>query len=182
MAKSCALDIEFCHVITETIRAHADAKAIVLTCTGTVFSAGVDLRRVHDGGVSYIAEFLPALDEPFLALFEAPRPVVAAINGHALAGGCLLAAACDLRLMSGGAIGVTEMLVGLPFPLAGLEIMRYAFGGVTGRSVLTAEKLDAAAARACGLIDELVDPDELMPRALSSVPRHSPRSLRRPTP
>jgi enoyl-CoA hydratase len=175
MAKSCALDIEFCHVITETIRAHADAKAIVLTCTGTVFSAGVDLRRVHDGGVSHIAEFLPALDEAFLALFDAPRPVVAAINGHALAGGCLLAAACDLRLMSAGTIGVTEMM-------AGLQIMRYAFGGVTGRSVLTAEKLDAAAAHACGLIDELVDPDELMPRALSSVPRHSPRSLRRPTP
>jgi enoyl-CoA hydratase len=69
--KVSALDIEFCHVITETMRAYADVKAIVLTGTGTVFSAGVDLRRVHDGGVSYIAELLPALDEAFLALFDA---------------------------------------------------------------------------------------------------------------
>ena len=164
--KVSALDVELCHAITTTVRGHADAGAIVLTGTGPVFSAGVDLRRIRDGGASYVAEFLPMLDEAFLALFDTPRPVVAAVNGHALAGGCLLAAACDLRLMSGGAIGVTEMLVGLPFPLAGLEIMRHAFGQATDRLVFAAEKVEAAAARACGLVDELVGPDDLMNRAI----------------
>jgi enoyl-CoA hydratase len=164
--KVSALDIELCRAITLIMRAHTDAAAIVLTGTGSVFSAGVDLRRIRDGGRSYIAEFLPALDEAFLAVFDAPRPVVAAINGHALAGGCLLAAACDLRLMSAGRIGVTEMPVGLPFPLAGLEIMRYAFGPATNRLVFTAEKMGAAAAHARGLVDELVGSNELMNRAL----------------
>ena len=174
--KVSALDVELCHAITTTVRGHADAGAIVLTGTGPVFSAGVDLRRIRDGGASYVAEFLPMLDEAFLALFDTPRPVVAALNGHALAGGCLLAAACDLRLMSGGAIGVTEMLVGLPFPLAGLEIMRHAFGQATDRLVFTAEKVEAPAAHACGLVDELVGPDDLMnraierARALASIP------------
>jgi enoyl-CoA hydratase len=68
--------------------------------------------------------------------------------------------------MSAGAIGVTEMLVGLPFPLVGLEIMRHAFGPATDRLVFTAEKVEAAAAHACGLVDELVGPDDLMNRAL----------------
>ena len=161
-----ALDLELCEAITQTMRVTADAGAIVLIGTGTVFSAGVDLRRIRDDGPSYIAEFLPALDAAFLALFDAPRPVVAAINGHALAGGCLLAAASDLRLMSAGTIGVTEMPVGLPFPLAGLEIMRYAFGPNTNRMVFTADKLDPVVAHARGMVDELVAADELTTRAL----------------
>jgi enoyl-CoA hydratase len=66
-----ALDIEVCHALTDTVRAHADTKAIVLTGTGSVFSAGVDLRRIRDDGPSYNAEFLPAVDEAFLAVFEA---------------------------------------------------------------------------------------------------------------
>lgn len=164
--KVSALDIELCQAISTTMHEHAEAAAIVLTGTGTVFSAGVDLRRIRDGGPSYIAQFLPALDKAFLAVFDAPRPVVAAINGHALAGGCLLTAACDLRVMSSGTIGVTEMPVGLPFPLAGLEIMRYAFGPATNRLVFTAEKVNAAAAHARGLVDELIDPHELIDRAL----------------
>ena len=70
--KVSALDIELCHAITTTVRGHADAGAIVLTGTGPVFSAGVDLRRIRDGGASYVAEFLPMLDEAFLAL-STPR-------------------------------------------------------------------------------------------------------------
>jgi enoyl-CoA hydratase len=68
--------------------------------------------------------------------------------------------------MSAGTIGVTEVLVGLPFPLAALEIMRSAFGPTTNRLVFTAETVDAAAAHARGLVDEFVGPDELMHRSL----------------
>ncbi|HEY5853513.1 MAG TPA: enoyl-CoA hydratase/isomerase family protein [Aldersonia sp.] len=162
-----ALDIELCQAITTTMHANADADAIVLTGTGSVFSAGVDLHRLRNSEADYVAEFLPALDEAFLAVFETPRPVVAAINGHALAGGCLLAAACDLRLMSAGTIGVTELPVGLPFPLAGLEIMRHAFGPATNHLVITAAKLDPPTAHRRGIIDELTTATELLPRALA---------------
>lgn len=60
-------------------------------------------------------------------------------NGHAVAGGCIIAAAADLRLMSGGSIGLTELLVGVPFPTVALEIARYAFGAHAGPLALTGE-------------------------------------------
>lgn len=161
-----ALDIELCHALADTVRAHANTKPIVLTGAGNVFSAGVDLRRIRDDGPSYIAEFLPVVDEAFLAVFEAPRPVVAAINGHAIAGGCVLAAACDVRVMSAGTIGVTELPVGIPFPLAALEIVRYAFGSTTDQLVLTGTTMDATSAHARGIVDEITDPDQLLTRAM----------------
>ena len=78
----------------------------------------------------YLDEFLPALSEAFLAVFDCPVPVIAAVNGHAIAGGCVLACACDHRVMNQGhgRIGVTELLVGVPFPITALEILRFAVG------------------------------------------------------
>src|SRR3954469_15071466 len=162
-----ALDLELLRAISETMRSVAAADAVVLTGAGNAFSAGVDLRRIADGGVAYAEEFLPALSEAFLAIFDCPRPVVAAVNGHALAGGCVIAAASDLRLMSGGTIGLTELLVGVQFPTVPLEISRYAFGAVAGRLALTAETFGVDEALRLGLVDEIVAPDELLPVALS---------------
>ena len=69
--------------------------------------------------------FLPALSAAFLAVFCSGKPVVAAVNGHAIAGGAILACACDRRVMddSGGQFGVTELRVGVPFPPVALEIL-----------------------------------------------------------
>src|SRR5262249_58457001 len=94
--------------------------------TGRIFSAGVDLLRLSEGGASYVRKFLPALCAMFAAVFSHAAPVVAAINGHAIAGGCVLACAADRRLVAreGGRIGVAGLLVGGPFPPGPLEIMR----------------------------------------------------------
>src|SRR3954451_216207 len=162
-----ALDLELLRAITTTMGEVSSAGAIVLTGTGRAFSAGVDLRRIVDGGVAYAEEFLPALSEAFLAVFDCPRPVVAAINGHALAGGCVIAAAADLRLMSGGTIGLTELLVGVQFPTVPLEISRYAFGTAAARLALTGETFGVDGGFRLGLVDGVVAPDELLPRALS---------------
>jgi enoyl-CoA hydratase len=164
-----ALDLELLHAITTTMGEVSSAGAIVLTGTGRAFSAGVDLRRIVDGGVAYAEEFLPALSEAFLAVFDCPRPVVAAINGHALAGGCVIAAAADLRLMSGGTIGLTELLVGVQFPTVPLEIARYAFGPSAARLALTAAAYDVDTALRLGLVDEVVDADELLPDAIKQA-------------
>src|SRR3954470_8218089 len=153
-----ALDLELLRAITSTMGEVSSAGAIVLTGAGRAFSAGVDLRRIVDGGVAYAEEFLPALSEAFLAVFDCPRPVVAAVNGHALAGGCVIAAASDVRLMSGGTIGLTELLVGVQFPTVPLEIARYAFGPPAARLALTASAYDVDAALRLGLVDEVVSP------------------------
>jgi enoyl-CoA hydratase len=176
--KANALDTELLEELEATLAeleaggAGAGA-AVVLTGTGSIFSAGVDLFRVLDGGSEYLAGFLPAISRALERLFAFPRPVVAAVNGHAVAGGALLCAACDLRLAAagGGRIGVPELLVGVPFPVAALEILRFAtprehlqplvYGGATH---------DPQAALARGLVDEVVSPPErLVPRALEAA-------------
>jgi enoyl-CoA hydratase len=165
------LDLEMLLALRDTFAGLRDAPAVVLTGAGGSFSAGVDLRRLLDGGPAYTAEFLPALEAACRGLFEHPRPVVAAVNGHAIAGGCILAAACDRRLMSGGTIGVSELAVGVPFPTVPLEVMRYAAGPAFADLVLTARTLTPAQAQAIGLVDAVVAPDELMDRSLREAER-----------
>jgi enoyl-CoA hydratase len=139
---------------------------IVLTGAGACFSAGVDLRAILDGPPEYTDTFLDAVSEAFLAVFDHPAPVVAAVNGHAIAGGCVLAMAADIRLMSGGLIGLSEVAVGVPFPVAALEICRYAMGPSVTRAVLAADNIDVPTAAERGWIDEVVAPDALVGRAV----------------
>src|SRR2546430_15836043 len=122
------MSIEFCEALTARFAEISSARAVVMTATGRTFSAGVDLVRLLEGGAPYVRKFLPVLSEMFATVFSHPGPVVAAINGHAIAGGCVLACAADKRLMArdGGRIGVTELLVGVPVPPAAMEIMRCA--------------------------------------------------------
>jgi enoyl-CoA hydratase len=173
-----ALDLELLDAITGTC-AGLDAgpsHAVVFTGTGKAFSAGVDLWRILDGGAEYAHAFLPALSRTFLALFNLGKPVVAAVNGHAIAGGCVLANACDERIMADGdgRIGVTELLVGVPFPIAALEILAFAMGERAAReAVLTAATHRPAEALARGYVDEVVAPDRLLDHALATAVRLS---------
>ena len=130
-----------------------------------------DLRRVVAGGPPYLREFLPALTAAFMAVFDHPGPVLAAINGHAIAGGCVLAAACDVRVMSQGTIGLAELSVGVPFPVAALEIMRHAAGPAASRLVLAAELLGPAQAQAIGLIHGIEEPGVLLESVLGQAQR-----------
>ena len=182
-----ALDLELLRAITDAMRALDPGTPVVLTGSGSVFCAGVDLRRIVAGGRSYVAEYLPALTETFLAVFDHPGPVVAAVNGHALAGGCVIAAVCDVRLMSQGTIGLTELGVGVPFPTAAIEIMRHVAGPAAERLVLTADPLDVADAAAIGLVQESPDAFDAavalaaeMGKVPADVYAFSKRQLRQP--
>jgi enoyl-CoA hydratase len=170
--KANALDIEFCGALSARFEAlrQSEAKAVVLTGQGRIFSAGVDLIRVSAGGADYIRKFLPTLHRLFEAVFFHPQPVVAAINGHAVAGGAVLACCADRRIMArdGGRIGVTELLVGVPFPALALEIVRFAVPArylseftLSGATYATGAALDR------GWIDEVAEAKVLMEDALS---------------
>jgi enoyl-CoA hydratase len=185
-----ALDLELLLAITEAMRAVDQARAVVITGSGSTFSAGVDLQRIVAGGPSYVREYLPALSDSFMAIFDHPGPVVAAVNGHAIAGGCVIAAACDMRLMSQGKIGLAELSVGVPFPPVPMEIMRHAVGPAVGHLVLTAALLEPAQAQSIGLIQHLrkaevllesaVDWARQMARTPSDVFSVSKRQLQQP--
>jgi enoyl-CoA hydratase len=172
--KANALDIEFCETIAARFRElrASDAKAVVVTGQGRIFSAGVDLIRLSEGGADYTRKFLPALHKLYDAVFFHPKPVVAAINGHAIAGGCVLACCADRRIMAQGEgrIGVTELLVGVPFPALAFEVVRFAVPPrylpectLSGATYAT----DAALQR--GWVDEVVEPGALIARALATA-------------
>jgi len=91
--------------------------------------------------------------------------VVAAVNGHAIAGGCVFAMCADARLMSGGKIGLTELAVGVPFPVAALEMCRHAMGPSVTPTAFQAETIAAESALARGWIDEVVADTDLLGRA-----------------
>ncbi len=152
----------------------AGARALVLTGTGSIFSAGVDLFRVLEEGAPYLAEFLPALSSTVRRLFTYPRPMVAAVNGHAIAGGCILAAACDRRIMNRdkGRIGVTELLVGVPFPADALEPLRFLLPARHVQDlVYSGRTLDAAEAQAIGLVEQVADADSVLESACREAER-----------
>ncbi len=108
------------------------------------------------------------LDETVLAWFSLPRPTVAALNGHAIAGGCVLALACDLRVAvdRDATIGLNEVQVGIPFPAVPLAVTRHALSARFLREVLLMGALySPAAALARGLVDELTPAPALLARA-----------------
>jgi enoyl-CoA hydratase/carnithine racemase len=145
----------------------SDARAVVLTATGRVFSAGLDLQQVVDGGPGYLDQVIPRLVSALGRLFSFPLPVVAAVNGPAVAGGCVLACACDRRiLVDRGRIGASELLVGVPFPVTALEILRWACGDHTEEVVLGGKIYGSDEALSVGLAHEIVAAEGLIDRAL----------------
>jgi enoyl-CoA hydratase len=172
--KANALDLELSEELSKCFAqiAESAARAVVITGQGRIFCAGVDLLRLSSGGPDYVHKFLPALHRAFNAIFFFPKPVVAAINGHAIAGGCVLACAADRRIMAraNGRIGVTELLVGVPFPAVAFETMRFAVPRKYLPELLyTGATLDVDAALERGLVDAVVPPDELLPRAIAAA-------------
>ena len=174
--KANAQDVDFCDAFSEQMAsiAASDARATVVTGQGGIFSAGVDLLRARAEGPPYLERFLPALRRFLETTFFHPKPMVAAVNGHAIAGGCLLACCADRRLMArgDGRIGVPEVLVGVAFPAIAFEVMRFVCAQehfeklVYGGATLAPED-----AKALGLVDEVVDADGLVDAAVDAASR-----------
>ena len=172
-------DIEFCTAFAERMAEieKLPSRAVLITGYGRFFSGGVDLKRVVAEGVDYLRDFEPALVRCFESAFFHPKPVVTAVNGHAIAGGCILACCGDRRLMTDderAGIGVPELHVGVAFPPAAFEILRFACSPTHlqklvygGRSLRPPEALEA------GLVDALAPADTLESEALEVARRLS---------
>jgi enoyl-CoA hydratase len=167
------LDRELCDEIAgvvDDLGADPGVGAVVLTGNGRAFSAGVDLKRIVDGGPAYARGFVRSLARCFETVLGCPKPTVAAVDGHAIAGGCVLACAADYRVMVDGDaawIGLTELSVGVPFPASAAEIMRWRLGDhLLGPRVLLAGTVPAGQAVAARLADEAVPSDRVLDRAV----------------
>jgi enoyl-CoA hydratase len=174
--KASALDIELVEGLARAIAevTVADTRAVVLTGTGSIFSAGVDLFRLVEGGREYADRFVPALSRMLLELFAFPKPLIVAVNGHAIAGGCIFTLAGDYRVMASGngRIGIPEMLVGVPFPPSVIEAVRFALPPQHLQMLMyTGRTFPPDDALRLGIIDEVVDAASLPARA-EELARH----------
>lgn len=166
-----ALDPALCRRLRDGVaEALAEgAQGLVLSGGAGVFSAGLDvpyllgLERADE-----VREAWAAFIDAARALAQSPVPVVAALTGHAPAGGCVLALCCDYRVMASGpfSIGLNETQVGLVAPDGIQHLLRRVVGPrLAERMLLTGELLSADAALAAGLVDELVEIDHVATRA-----------------
>lgn len=169
--KVSALDGPFCQAMSAELERlqQEPVRALILTGTGSAFSAGVDLYQLLDGGADYVRQFLPAMEGFFRTLLVFPKPLITAINGHAIAGGCIIAAAADHRIMArGGArIGVPEVIVGVPFPSLPLEMIASRLSPAVLRTVVySGRTVQGDEAVSLGFVDEAVDPGQLLERSM----------------
>ena len=163
-----ALDADTLHELADGLdAANADGtvRAIILTGTGTVMSAGADLVKVLEAEDDYIDAGIDALTRAFRTLFVLPKPVVAAVNGHALAGGAVLTCGCDHRVMGEGSgrIGAIELAAGVPFPAWAIELVRHGVNNSHFEEVVYfGRAYEPSAALQVGLVDELAPSDNVM--------------------
>jgi enoyl-CoA hydratase/carnithine racemase len=144
------------------------AKAAVITGYDRFFSAGLSLPSLIALERAQMHAFITRFSHTMLRLYESPLPIVAAVNGHAIAGGCVLALMCDRRYMSvEGKIGLNEVQLGIGLPSSVLEPLRAAVSGAALGPIAQEGRLfTSEEARAIGLVDEVVAGNELESRAV----------------
>ena len=163
------------------------ARALVLTGEGRAFSAGLDLPELAALDRPGMERFIRRFSEVMLRVFALPLPVVAAINGHAIAGGCVLALQADVRLAAAGdlRIGLNEVQLGLGLPAVVLETLRCQVPPqALGPVALEGRLLAPEEARALGLVEAVVPPGGLLEAArvravaLASLPGPAFRQIK----
>lgn len=137
----------------------AGGRPLLVTGAGDAFSAGLNLKEVAAFEPVEMARYLLLLDELIDALFDYPGPTVACVNGHAIAGGCVLVLCCDLRVAADDPrirIGLNEVARGLEFPPKILALARHRVPPRSVTRVLLEGGLhDPRAAFQHGLVDEV---------------------------
>ena len=154
-------------------------RAMVITGHRRSFSAGLDLIEIYNFDEAEITAFVAAFDEMFLRWFALPTAVIAHVNGHAIAGGCILAMAADYRVMSGGQIGINEVRLGIPFPSGAFEVARHALRqDAWAPCFLEGRRLSKEDALKFGLVHEIAEEHDGEGVALAAARRFaaSPQS------
>ena len=143
-------------------------KAVLLTGTGSFFSFGFDVPEFLSYTKEAFLEYIEAFTSLYTYMFTYPKPMIAALNGHTIAGGCMLALSCDRRIMVTGKakISLNEIGFGSSVFAGSVEMLRVCVGDRNAANILhTGAMYSAEEARRLGLVDEKVNEYELMERA-----------------
>jgi enoyl-CoA hydratase/carnithine racemase len=158
---------------------HAGARAIVLTSSQPLFSAGWDLRTVSSFDRGQMESFLGEFSQLLRRMFALETPLLAALPGHAIAGGLILASPADERIAAQGAgeYGLSEVALGVPIPRACYEIFRYVLGDREAERLAAAgDNVPVERALEIGLVDRIVPAADLLEAALDRARQLAGRS------
>ncbi len=160
------------------LRETAGTKAVVLTSANpNFFSAGWDLPIISALDRAEMEDYLEGYCDLVREIFLFPAPLIAALPGHAIAGGLIVAAAADERYAAEGParFGLSEVALGVPLPACCLELFRYVIGArPMERLTASAESMPSESVLAIGLLDRVVPAADLLDSALERV-RHLAR-------
>lgn len=172
--KANALSVEMIDALIAALgRAEAESGAMVLSGRPGRFCAGFDLRVMMSGPEAAMA-LLRRGSDLLMRLYGATVPLVIACTGHALAGGALMVLTGDVRIAAAGAfrIGLNEVSIGMPVPVLAMELARdRLLPTALTRATLLAHVHSPDEALAAGYVDEVVAPDQVLPRALAEAER-----------
>ena len=159
---------------------HAESP-VVLTSSQRAFSAGLDLKYhfslFASGDEEEIRRWYDRFRGALLRVFAYEKPVVAAVNGHAIAGGLILALCCDYRVCvdSGARFGLNEITIGFPIPSAVAQIVLYALGAAAARRVIATGSLyEPSDAVRLGFFDGRCEADKLLSHCVDFAGQYGP--------
>lgn len=143
--------------------ARRDVRAVILYGGADVFAAGADIKEMAAMSYTDMVERSADLQSAFTAVARIPKPVVAAINGYALGGGCELTLCADIRIAAADAkLGQPEILLGIIPGAGGTQRLSRLIGPARAKDlVFTGRFVDAAEAQRIGLVDQVVAAEEV---------------------
>ena len=174
-----AIDPQLVAELSDAMTEHAGASAIVLTSSQSLFSAGWDLPTVRAFDRGEMERFVADFSVLLRRMFALETPLIAALPGHAIAGGLILASPADERIAADGKgeFGLSEVALGVPIPRACYEIFRHLLGDRKAERLAAAgDNVSVARAFEIGLVDAVVPPAGLLDAALDRAQQLARRS------
>jgi enoyl-CoA hydratase/carnithine racemase len=170
-----ALNVQVFKELSQALQERSDTGSVVIaSALPTIFSAGWDLPTVLELDRDSMSEFLERFCDLIRQLFVFGPPLVAALPGHTIAGGLILAAGADERLAADGKgqLGLSEVAMGVPVPRCCLALFDHVIGPrQIERLAATGENVSVSAAHAIGLIDRVVPAESLLEQAVERAGR-----------
>ena len=151
-------------VAFKTIEKDKEINSVILTGYGKFFSFGFDIPEFLSYSKENFSGYVKKFTELYTLIFTFSKPVIASLNGHTMAGGCMLAMACDYRIMASGKskISLNELTFGATVLAGSVEMLRFIVGNSNSSKILYSGKMySSQEGKELGLIDEVAELEDL---------------------